>query len=190
MKLFVKKIEGLVLPKRSNDFAAGYDVFAATEPKIVADKENIIAAAPLDDKPTLYRKISYIEFDTNLSVTPANKKDFSPDLSWHIEAFPRSSISKYQLVIANGIPTIDVDYQGTIKIRFFYLFQPKDLVIYQNERGNHEIVGMVDLNSVYKKGDRICQIKPRKNIDINFEIVDELPQIEGRGAGAFGSSGK
>lgn len=76
------------------------------------------------------------------------------------------------------------DYQGEIKLRFRYLFAPKDLVVIDNK-----IFGKIDYEKIYKQGDRIAQIKPRKTEEIEFEIVNELPKIEGRKENGFGSTG-
>ena len=82
--------------------------------------------------------------------------------------FPRSSISKTPLRLANSIGLIDGGYRG-------------------------ELVGMVD--NIYpedytvKKGERYFQLVAVDSSPIEFELVDELSDTS-RGEGGFGSTGK
>ncbi len=82
--------------------------------------------------------------------------------------FPRSSISKTPLRLANSIGLIDGGYRG-------------------------EIVGMVD--NIYDKdykisrGERYFQLVAVDSSPIEFELVDELSKST-RGEGGFGSTGK
>lgn len=83
--------------------------------------------------------------------------------------FPRSSISKYHLSMANAVGVIDSGYRGEVKVRFKRtLNQP------------HE--------KLYEVGDKVCQliVLPYPNIEV--EEVADLSNTE-RGAGGFGSSG-
>ena len=81
--------------------------------------------------------------------------------------FPRSSISKTPLRLANSIGLIDGGYRG-------------------------ELVGMVD--NIYpedytiKKGERYFQLVAVDSSPIEFELVDELSESS-RGEGGFGSTG-
>ena len=82
--------------------------------------------------------------------------------------FPRSSISKTPLRLANSIGLIDAGYRG-------------------------ELVGMVD--NIYpedyeiKRGERYFQLVAVDSSPIEFELVDELSDSD-RGEGGFGSTGK
>jgi dUTPase len=73
-----------------------------------------------------------------------------------------------------------------------YIVQPSDLVLrpyaYANET-HWEVMGArVNLDKCYKVGDRVCQLRPVKNIDIDWIEVDELEETD-RNEGGFGSSG-
>jgi dUTPase len=219
MKLFIKRVEGLTednLPKKANALDAGYDIIATTDPKIVIRDEkelkpdDVLKAAPLEDRPPLYKRVAYIEYGTNLYWTPEGEEELNlkpsvdhPNLlsyldsyvrkvvTWHIEIFPRSSISKYNLVLANSVGTIDTGYANQVGVRFHYLFQPEDLRIEKNlVTGQFEIFGAVNQKYIYQKGNAICQMKPRKNEDIQFQFVDELPKVDSRGLTGWGDSGK
>jgi dUTPase len=206
MKLFIKKIDGLVLPTKANALDAGYDIVATSEPNIVTDKGDVITK-PIEDDPIMYRAINYIEYGTNLYWAPDSQNESlvisaSADasgslcglitkdsvLNWHIELFPRSSISKYNLVLANGVGTVDTGYRNQVMARFKYIFQPKDFIAHR-ERDTFELVARVDSTKIYQKGDKIMQLKPRLNVDVEFELIDELPAVDSRGLGGFGSSG-
>ena len=86
--------------------------------------------------------------------------------------YPRSSISRTHLMLANSVGVIDSGYRGEIMLKF---------------RNVNGIV--IDPKSQSPKiGDRVGQlmIVPRPNID--FVEVDHLDDSE-RGAGGFGSTG-
>tara|TARA_Y100000768_G_scaffold327045_1_gene264587 strand:- start:411 stop:848 length:438 start_codon:yes stop_codon:yes gene_type:complete len=82
--------------------------------------------------------------------------------------FPRSSISKTPLRLANSIGLIDAGYRG-------------------------ELIGMVD--NIYdkdfqvKRGERYFQLVAVDSSPVEFELVDEL-SVSSRGEGGFGSTGR
>jgi len=41
MKIYIKKVDGLVIPKNGSDLSAGYDIVATSDPKTVGDGNNI-----------------------------------------------------------------------------------------------------------------------------------------------------
>lgn len=178
MLIKVKKTENLVLPVRANKTDLGYDIVAAADPKIVGVKVSGL------DKNNYY-SIDYIEYETNLAIAP--QKDINwrgVERKFHSLIFPRSSISKYNLSLCNSIGLIDSGYINTIKLRFKYIFQPEDLIF-----GKDGFFTKVNLDKIYKKGDKIGQLVPYKNIDADFEIVDTLDETD-RNLGGFGSSDK
>lgn len=84
--------------------------------------------------------------------------------------FPRSSVSKYDLQLANSVGVIDHGYKNEVKVRFRRLKES-------------------DVKE-YHIGDKICQlvVMPIAIIE-KIEIVDDLGESE-RGMGGFGHSGK
>lgn len=163
---YIKSNE-VIVPSKANIGDAGYDVYATSKPKIVGNCVSLIEP--------IYSHIDYIEYETNLCITPEGK--------FHTNLRPRSSISKYNLVLANSIGLIDAGYKNQVLVRFKYIFQPNDLILTDGY-----IYGKVNTSKVYNYGDKIAQLLPEKTYDINFVIVDELP-YEDRGGG-FGSTGK
>lgn len=153
-------------PHKTHDSDAGFDVFAFSAPVIVGEQYTCSH---------LYKSIDYIEYDTGLFVEPPP--------GYFIQAFARSSVSKYNLVLANSVGTIDEDFRNSIKLRFKYIIQPFDLAI----RDENVLVN-IDFNKIYKKDDKIGQliIKPRL-LDVEFEAADSLSNTE-RGLGCFGST--
>ena len=83
--------------------------------------------------------------------------------------FPRSSISKYHLDMANSVGVIDSGYRGEVKVRFK-----------KTSTNAYE--------TVYNVGDKICQLIVMPFPKVEIEEVAELSNTE-RGAGGFGSSG-
>lgn len=83
--------------------------------------------------------------------------------------YPRSSLSKYDLILANHVGIIDSGYRGEVTAKFRQTNGVK--------------------SKVYSVGDRIAQmiIKPYPRVE--FVEVDELSATE-RGEGGYGSTGK
>lgn len=193
VKIHVKKVDGLKLPHKANPKDAAYDVYATSEPKIVG----------VEIGGGIYSDIDYIEYGTNLFIAPQpsynvvsisdskmsksfHESEVIADLTdWWVQGLPRSSISKYNLLIPNSCPTVDNPYRGEIKIRFKYYIQMSDIMIFDDGR----LGARVNLDKCYRLGDRICQIRPVENVDIDWLMVDVLDETV-RGEGGFGSSGQ
>ena len=165
------------LPKKGTDRAAGFDVVVTSDPEIIGEIYDNGA----------YKRIDYIQYKTNLKVAVQKERVFSSfghtDLDYDILAFPRSSISKYNLTLANSIGLIDADYRGEVLLRFKYNWQPEDYRI----RTDNLLEGRVNVDKLYKKGDKVCQLKVTKVENVKFELVDELDSTN-RGDGGFGST--
>ena len=165
------------LPKKGTDRATGYDVIATSDPEIIGETNDRGG----------YKRVDYIQYRTNLKLAVQKDRVFSAfgytDFDHDILAFPRSSISKYNLVLANCIGLIDADYRGEVLLRFKYIFQPEDYIILDNQ-----IIGSVNPTKIYSIGDKICQLKVTKVENVEFILVDELDATD-RGDGGFGSTG-
>lgn len=165
------------LPKKGTERATGYDVIVTSEPEIIGE---------IYDNGT-YKRIDYIQYKTNLKLAVQQERQYSgfghTDIDYDILAFPRSSVSKYNLVLANCIGLIDADYRGEVLLRFKYQWQPEDYRI----RTDNLIEGIVNSNKLYKKGDKVCQLKVTKVENVEFVLVNELDSTN-RGEGGFGST--
>ena len=165
------------LPKKGTDRATGFDVIVTSDPEIVGEKYENGA----------YKRIDYIQYKTNLKLAVQKDRQFSNfgynDLDYDILAFPRSSVSKYNLVLANCIGLIDADYRGEVLLRFKYIWQPEDYKI----RTDNLLEGYVNSTKLYNKGDKICQLKVTKVENVEFVLVNELDATN-RGEGGFGST--
>jgi len=165
------------LPKKGTDRATGFDIVVTSDPEIVGEQY---------DNGT-YKRINYIQYKTNLKLAVQKDRQFSnfgyTDLDYDILAFPRSSVSKYNLVLANCIGLIDADYRGEVLLRFKYIWQPEDYLV-----GNDKTLeGYVNFTKLYNKGDKVCQLKVTKVENVEFVLVDELDSTN-RGDGGFGST--
>jgi dUTP pyrophosphatase len=87
--------------------------------------------------------------------------------------YPRSSICKYPLMLANHIGIIDKGYRGNIMAKVRYLLF-----------ADIESQGFFDI----KKGHRLFQICSPDLTPFSIKIVDTLPDSI-RGEGGFGSTG-
>lgn len=155
MKINVKKISSqAVIPNRANSNDAGFDLVAIDDGTV--DNEG------------------FIQYKTGLSIEPEN--------GFHTEIWPRSSISKYDLVLANSIGLIDESYRGELLIRF------KPVSRFQQMPDGEIYVVFPKPIKKYKKGDKIAQLVVSKTVDASFVEVSELSETK-RGTGGFGSSG-
>ena len=161
----------LSLPAKEGD--VGYDVCAVSPPRIVGEQASISEA---------WKRIDYIEYDLGIKID-----GFQP-LNSHNEdvftlVFPRSSLSNYNLLLANSVGVVDSGYRGSLKARFKYVFQPEDLFVTQF--GN--VYGKVNGAKIYKKGHKVCQLIFQNHFHPQIEITDSLEESE-RNDGGFGST--
>ena len=165
-KLKVSNLAAILNPAKKND--SGYDIIASSDPIIHGLKTH-------DKSDSDYYCIDYIEYDTNLIIDPPS--------NLHTYIFPRSSISNYNLSLANSIGLIDNGYRGTLKLRFKYIVQPIDLT---SSWGKLSL--SVNRNKIYKKGDKIGQLVFAQIICPEIDLVEAVSATE-RGDGGFGSTG-
>lgn len=98
--------------------------------------------------------------------------------------FPRSSISKKDLSLANSVGVIDSGYRGEV----IFKFKPNPLHYSQNPNYNSVIeLGELLNPNDYNIGDRIGQIIIMPIPKVTLELVDDLGTSD-RGTGAFGST--
>ena len=90
--------------------------------------------------------------------------------------YPRSSISKTPLIMANSVGIIDKGYRGNIKAAIRYI--PQNITEKKKTIENYEI----------KKGTRLFQICSSTLKSFSIEISESLSESE-RGNKGFGSSG-
>ena len=103
---------------------------------------------------------TYIEYDTGLAMEiPEGHVGF---------LFPRSSVSKTNLMLANCVGVVDSGYRGPVKLRFKELNGP--------------------IGGRYKEGDRVGQLIIMPVPNFNCVEVEELTETS-RGEGGFGSTG-
>ena len=142
MKVRVKKLdERAVLPKYSKPGDAGMDLTAIS----VEDTSK------------------YIEYDTKLV--------FEIPEGYVGLLFPRSSISKRDLILANSVGVVDSSYRGPVKFRF------------KKTEDNFMLCDR------YKAMERVGQIMIIPYPKIEIVESEELSDTE-RGAGGFGHTGK
>ncbi len=144
----IKKLtKNAVIPTRNTETDAGLDLTAITA--------------------TLYTGVdgNFIEYGTGLAIeVPEGYVGL---------LFPRSSVTKKDLVLGNSVGVLDSGYRGEIKFRFKQLTASYPIT--------EEIA--------YIPGDKVGQIIILPYPKVVFEVVDELEDSE-RGENGFGSSGK
>lgn len=134
-------------PVKANDTDMCFDLFAVEDGKL---------------------NEMYIEYDTGIA--------FDIPEGYDIQAYARSSISKYDLILCNGVGNIDNGYRDSLKVRVKHIV--------------HNSLGYRDNFEprLFKKGERICQFRLVKKIETVLNEVEELSDSE-RGLKGFGSSG-
>lgn len=174
MDILIKRTDNK--PIQGTEQSIGYDIVATEDPEINGEYLNI------NNK--LYSRINYIQYRTNLYIAPDLHEVVRREAKGKILAsmiYPRSSISKYNLILKNSIGVIDLDYRNEVLLRFAYTIQPEDLEIY-----NGRIYTTINYDKIYKKGDRCGQLIFTSGYKPNFIEVNELP-ISAR-KGGFGST--
>ena len=140
MRVKIKKLDDkAIIPSYARSGDAGMDLTATSIKNTNSDGYN------------------YIEYGTSLLME-------IPD-GYVGLIYPRSSLSKTGLIMANSVAVIDSSYRGEILLRFKY----------------------VDGGVKYKIGERIAQIMIVPYPTIEFVEQDILSETE-RGSGGFGST--
>jgi len=139
---FKKLDEKAVMPKKAHSTDAGMDMVA-------------ISRTETDQ---------YVSYDTGIAM--AIPEGYMGLL------FPRSSISKKDLVLANSVGILDSSYRGSISFRFKTLNENSDSLV----------------RLAYEKGDRIGQLVIMPFPDIELVEAKELDETE-RNGGGYGSTG-
>ena len=118
-----------------------------------------------------------------------NLYQFTKEVSTGYYLYPRSSISKTPLILANHVGIIDPDYRGNIKAAFKKLGNIKDMIDFHNLFESNRNINLNDLNK-YKieKYTRLVQICSPNLEPFQVELVNSLDDTE-RGSGSFGSTG-
>ena len=122
------------------------------------------------------------------------KEDISVNRSYYL--YPRSSISKTPLILANQVGIIDAGYRGNIIAAVKYI--PNITDIFNVFESRNELINCPNPNSIFrenlpkytiKAGTRLFQICSDNLSPFEFKIVDSLSDSK-RGSGGFGSTGK
>jgi len=107
--------------------------------------------------------------------------------------FPRSSITKEDLMLKNSVGVIDAGYRGEVCFRFTKIVNDtwEKYIIPDGKTIEHMInVGVPERElQTYEVGDKIGQIMFIKLPEIKLQLVNELDDST-RSEGGFGSTGK
>ncbi len=116
--------------------------------------------------------------DLGIQCEMLNKDD--KNISYYL--YPRSSISKTPLIMANHVGIIDAGYRGNIKVALKYIPTNLDLLQFSYNK--------IFLNEYkIKAGTRLVQICSPTLEPFEFRLVTELSNTT-RGTGGFGSTDK
>ena len=169
--------ENATLPTRANPADAGLDLYAATDAALVIAKGGVRYTVTPEGASEIEtgdnESFGYIEYATDVAV--AIPEGFVGLI------FPRSSVSKKDLSLANSVGVIDAGYRGPIGVRF-----RTDL----DETTAKHRVDVLETKgySFYEKGDRIAQLVVVPCLVLEPELVETLPDSV-RGESGWGSSG-
>ena len=134
------------------------------------------------------KKDKYVQYNTGIAVE-------IPD-GYVGLIFPRSSVTKEDLMLKNSVGVIDSGYQGEIRFRFIKAVNDAFKAdVRTSSRSGGSVERFINMYSpdrtldLYKVGDRIGQIMFIKLPEITLELVDEFSSSL-RGTEGFGSTGK
>lgn len=136
---FKKLVENAVIPTKAHPTDAGFD---------------LVATSVSEDL-----KLNIITYGTGIAI------EIPEGYVGYI--FPRSSVYKHQMCLANCVGVIDSGFRNEILLKF-RIVQPNI--------------------SRYSVGDKVAQLIIQPYPEIQFEEVDELSDSD-RGLGGFGSTG-
>jgi dUTP pyrophosphatase len=151
---FKKLYPDVLAPQKAHNSDMCFDIYAYSDP-IITD--------------------TYIEYKTGIIFEIPEKYDML--------LYARSSISNYDLVLANSVGVVDSGYRNEILFRF------KPTKIYKNyylQEGKSPKKSL----KIYKKGDKIGQATLVLKTNYSLLEVDSINSNTDRGLGGFGSSGK
>jgi len=167
---FKKLIPEAKAPLKVIDIDAGFDLFAAS----------------------INETTDFIEYGTGIAVEiPEGYVGL---------VFPRSSVTKYDLMLKNSVGVIDASYRGEIRCRFAKVIneiyeEKKDVNLnfkFPKSYPDGKAIDLVMLNRHIKKyelGDRVAQIIFLQLPSITLIETNELSDTQ-RGSGGFGHTGK
>lgn len=158
-ELLIKLAEGAAMPSKANDTDTGYDLTATG---ISYNEEH-----------------GFLQYNTGVFMQ-------IPE-GYEVKIYPRSSISKYDLLLCNGVAVIDETYHNEILLRF------KTTVDYEFGRldknddlcCSREGIPVPFYPNIYRIGDKIAQFEMKKKDEYSVVQVDD---IEDSIRGGFGSS--
>ena len=145
MNIKIKKLHpDAVIPHKAYPSDAGFDLWAVTDFKTDEDGNAVYGTGLAFEIPEGYAGF----------------------------VFPRSSISKKDLIMANCVGVIDAHYRGEVTVKCKLIAPIKH-----------------DEYHVYKKGERVGQMIIMPVPEVEFEVVDMLSETD-RGKDGYGSTGK
>lgn len=101
--------------------------------------------------------------------------------------YPRSSISKTPLVLANSVGIVDASYRGPIKLALRNI--PNKYMSWGIDKDDiYNLVAPYEIDYIAEEGHRLAQICSPTLSPINVVLVDSLDRTE-RGSNGFGSTG-
>jgi len=178
MQLNILQSKGIINPP-VNKGDAGFDIVAVNQPKVIGSIYQGL----------YYTAISHIEYDTEIIIEPEYIND---NYEFYMLLYPRSSIIKTNLILANSVGVIDSGYRGSVKVCFKYISQPEDMRIVEGKsfKGKNAkgIVTSINPQRIYQQGDKIGQLVPVKHQKLNLNSVSKISETN-RGHGSFGSTG-
>lgn len=161
MKVRIKKLSpNAQIPKKAHATDAGFDLYA-TSFRYDKEEGNLVYGTGLAfEIPEGY--VGYI--------------------------FPRSSISRKDLMLPNSVGVVDAGYRGEVTFKFKVAVRVHEYTTRINKHTAYSPQLNFYGNDIYKVGERIGQLIIMPIPGIEFEESDELSDSE-RGTGGYGSSG-
>jgi dUTPase len=172
------------LPTRGSKYSAAVDLYAREDVVIGAGETVLVPLGVCIDEDYLLMMIE----DKIQGYTREQQKNTFMS-SHYLQLMLRSSLSK-ELIIANGVGVIDLDYKDEVMIRVH-----KPIREYHITWWIDRVLSMCGIETNFnnnnsanfqiKKGDRVCQVTLLEHKSHLFGIESEDERV-----GGFGSSGR
>lgn len=131
---------------------------------------------------------TYVEIDANNNVVYHTGIAIEIPKGYVGLLFPRSSVAKKDLTLANCVGVVDSNYRGEVILKYRAVFRGIDLCLERKKAIIYNRSNLSSLSKIYGEGERVGQIIVIPYPETEYEEVKELTETD-RGEGGFGSTG-
>jgi dUTPase len=185
----LKEIDPKCKPTRGSELSACVDLYAREDMTIGAGETVLIPLGVKIDLDSFMKRQNFEQIDNEEGFSFFREEDWNKfKKSHYLQLMLRSSLSK-ELIIANGVGVVDLDYPDEIMIRVHnpikngFLFHIAQMI--DDIKKKHFNCMILSNSKIIKAGDRIAQITLIEHKSHLFNITSKEKR-----SGGFGSTGR